>query len=213
MAKKCLIIYQSNTGNTAKVASRFKSTFEKNGWECDAVRISRKTDLGDLPSVKDYDFLCVGSPVYGGMPPEEMRMVMDVLRSPGKMEHISLSELMEALKKPGKSKEANKSIGGFRPTPHQRIALGSKKGAVFVTYSGAHFGPKEAEPALKWLEVEMEHSRFKCIGSFCCPGKFALLKGASLGTYHGDLRKRPNERDLLKAEIFIEDLLEKVGKS
>jgi hypothetical protein len=27
-------------------------------------------------------------------------------------------------------------------------------------------------------------------------------------TYHGDIRDRPNEKDLLKAEMFIEEKLE-----
>ena len=31
------------------------------------------------------------------------------------------------------------------------------------------------------------------------------------GTFHGDIRDRPNERDLLKAEMFIEEKLEEIA--
>jgi flavodoxin len=204
MAKKSLIFYQTNTHNTEKVALRFKSTFEKNGWVCDAVRLKRDTDLGALPQVKDYDFLCLGAPVHGELPPEEMRCFGDIIRSPGKMEHITLATFMEIKRRP----PSKTNMGGCKPTPHKRIALGSKKGVVFATYGGVHLGPKEADAALKWLELMMEHARFRCVGSFACPGRFGLLKGASPGAYFGDMRGRPNERDLTKAEIFLEEILE-----
>jgi hypothetical protein len=31
------------------------------------------------------------------------------------------------------------------------------------------------------------------------------------GTFHGDIRDRPNEKDLLKAQYFIEDKLEEIA--
>ena len=76
MGKKCLIIYSSHTGNTEKVASRFKSTFEKNGWECDIFKIRRKAE--DIlsppfdPLLTDYDFMCVGSGIYFHYPYSEI---------------------------------------------------------------------------------------------------------------------------------------------
>ena len=33
-----------------------------------------------------------------------------------------------------------------------------------------------------------------------------------LGTYHGDIRQRPNEKDLLKAEMFIDEKLEEIAE-
>jgi hypothetical protein len=210
MGKKCLIMYQSNTGNTEKVALRFKSTFEKNGWTCDMFKVTRKIDLAAIPSIKDYDFICAGAPIYGGIPPEEMRMFMDVVRAPGKMDHIIMSDLLEMMRHP-KLGGGGKVKMAFKPTPHRRIITGPRKGVVFATHSGAHFGPWEAEPALKWLEVEMAHAKVKCIGSFSCPGKMPMLKDDSSGAFYHDIIHRPNEKDLLKAELFIEGILEQLG--
>ena len=193
MAQKCLILYASRTGNTEKVAKVFQKTFEKNGWECDVFKVSKDTDISKLPyDYKDYDFICVGSPVFHGNAPQE---------------------IINAIRKA--PTEASK--GGI---PHVKIVPGPKNGVVFATYSGAHLGPKEAAPALKWLEVEMEHHKFKCIGSFSCPGN--MIRPERPGErppgdrtppsawWHGDISDRPNERDLLKAEIFIEDILDEI---
>ena len=181
MAQKCLIVYGSRTGNTEKVALVFKTVFERNGWECDVFKITEDTDITKLPyNYEDYDFMCVGSPVHSGLP---------------------LQEVVDAVRK-APPEEGKMGI------PHEKIVPGPKKGVVFATYAGAHLGPKEAEPALKWLEVEMEHHKFQCSGSFCCPGKF--VEEATPTWWHGDIRDRPNEKDLLKAELFIEDRLEEI---
>jgi hypothetical protein len=79
---------------------------------------------------------------------------------------------------------------------------------VFATYAGNEFGPKEAEPSLMLLELEIEHLGFDCIGRFCCPGKSG--NSPTPMAYHGDIRDRPNERDLIKAEMFIEEKLEEI---
>ena len=92
-------------------------------------------------------------------------------------------------------------------SPGPRLA----EGVVFVTYSGYEFGPKEAEPALSLLELEIEHLGFRCVGRFSCPGRF--LHDPTPLTYHGDIRDRPNEADLLDAERFIEArLTEETGR-
>jgi|WetSurMetagenome_2_1015567.scaffolds.fasta_scaffold33116_2 hypothetical protein len=201
MAQNCLILYASRTGNTEKVAKVFQSVFEKNGWICDMVKVNRRTDATKLDcNFEDYDFMCVGSGVFDGAPPQE---------------------IINAIRKAS----TDQSKGEI---PHEKIVPGPKKGIVFATYAGAHLGPKEAAPALKWLEVEMEHQKFKCIGSFCCPGEMKMA-GRPKPTpemmeqmknrpapppptswWHGDEKGRPNEKDLLKAELFIEDILEEI---
>ena len=67
-------------------------------------------------------------------------------------------------------------------------------------------GPEETHPALELLALEIKHLRFETIGRFCCPGKFA--NDPTPYAWHGDIRNRPNERDLLRAELFIEEKLE-----
>jgi hypothetical protein len=213
MGKKCLITYSSITGNTEKVALRFKNTFERHGWQCDIFQIRKKAeDILNPPfDPQKYDFWCAGSGLRAHLPYNEVlnmlrrfRTGMDpriVLR--GRDETIPyITEPMPEVSPIGQSSRV--------PAFHRKIVLGpdSKKSVVFVTYAGYEFGPKEAEPAMLVLALELEHIGFKCIGQFCCPGKF--LNHPTPGTFHGDIRDRPNENDLLKAQMFIEDKLEEI---
>ena len=214
MAKKCLILYTSYTGHTEKVAKRFKNTFEKNGWECNIFRVRRKAeDILNPPfDFANYDFLCVGSGVILHLPYSEIlalirNKVYDIdpripLRDRGEALNYIKGPIPKALP-PTKDPKVLQE--------HGKIVLGpdSKKAIVFVTYSGYEFGPKEAEPALQLLALEVEHLRFQCIGRFCCPGEY--LHDPTPRTFHGDIRGRPNERDLLKAEMFIEEKLEETA--
>jgi hypothetical protein len=94
---------------------------------------------------------------------------------------------------------------------HAKIVLGpdSPKAVVFITYAGYEFGPKEADPAARLLALELEHIGFQHIGSFCCPGEY--VDDPMPRTFHGDIRNRPDERDLLKAQMFIEEKLEEIA--
>jgi hypothetical protein len=95
---------------------------------------------------------------------------------------------------------------------HRKISIkpNLKKSVVFVTYGGMKFGQKEAVPNMQILSLEIKHLKFECIGQFCCPGKY--LNDTTPWVYHGDIRKRTNKRDLLKAEIFVEEILEKIAR-
>ncbi len=214
MGKRCLIVYSSITGNTEKVADRFKSTFERNGWTCDSFKIRKTADdiLNPKFNVKDYDFFCVGSGIRSHLPYNETLNLLRRLRL-GTDPRYALRWRDETIPyitdplpdEPPPWRNANLI------SRHRRIVLGpdSPKAVVFCTYGGYEFGPKEAEPSLQLLELEVEHIGFECIGHFCCPGRF--LDDPTPLTYHGDIRDRPNERDLLKAEMFIEDRLEQIA--
>jgi hypothetical protein len=211
MDKKCLIIYSSYSGNTEKVALRFKSTFEREGWECDIVKVGKKADdiLRPRFDMNDYDFVCVGSGLRVHLPYNEILNLLRRFRL-GIDPRIALrnrDETIPYIKEPMPAPPSSEAIVGH----HRKIVLGpdSKKAVIFVTYGGYEFGPKEAEPALQLLDLEIEHIGFKCIGHFCCPGKF--LDHPTPTTYHGDIRDRPNEKDLLKAQMFIEDRLEEIA--
>lgn len=180
--KKGLILYQTKTGNTEKVALRFKKVFEKNGWKCDIFKIDKNMDVDNLPfDFQDYDFLCAGSGVYGALPGRALTDIM--------------------FKTTHQPRRAGKIVRVLR-----KITPGPKTGVVFVTYAGTHLGPKEAEPALSLLDLNIEHLRFKCIGRYSCPGKMG--ERPTPGFWHGDISGRPSERDLRKAEIFLEEKLE-----
>jgi hypothetical protein len=209
MERKCLIIYSSHSGNTEKVARRFKCTFEKHGWGCDIFKIDKKTDIHNPPfDFNDYEFVCAGSGIILHLPYNEILLLIrqKVFGIDPRIMHRMRDEEITYMKTPvPRLSDVERDMN-----PHRKIVVGpdSRKAIVFATYSGFEFGPKEAEPSLKLLELEIEHLGLKCIGSFCCPGKF--LNNPTHGAYHGDIRDRPNEKDLLKAEMFIEEKLEEI---
>ncbi len=209
MGKKCLITYASFTGNTEKVAQRIKATFENQGWQCDIFKVRKNADdiLRPPFDIRQYDFVCIGSGLRAHLPYNE---VLNMLRGFiwGFDPRITLGfrdetipYITEPIPKHNKDpKEA-----------HRKIVLSpdSPKAVVFITYGGYEFGAKEADPALRLLALEIEHMGFQCIGRFCCPGKY--LNDPTPRTFHGDIRDRPNEKDLLKAQMFIEEKLEEIA--
>jgi len=216
MSKKSLILYASLTGNTNKVAVRFQEVFQKMGWECDMEIISR-TKARDIekPSIdfQSYDFLCLGSYIHKAMPNEVIldARALDAYNTYGVMippskdgvEEGPSDEQLIAMNKEDFDPHARQREGG----KSTRMVFGpdSKKGIVFVTYAGEHEGPREALPALALLEHEMGHLHFQCVDRFACPGRFAGAHG-----WFKDLPTRPHERDLMKAQIFLEEILEEI---
>ena len=91
---------------------------------------------------------------------------------------------------------------------HHKITLGPKCGLVFCTYGGIHLGPREAEPALKLLEVELMHQAFQVIGSLAIPGKMAGRNNPDW--YFSDLASRPDERDMKNVAQFVDDIMVKL---
>ena len=212
MGKKCLITYTSYTGNTEKVVLTFKETFEKHGWQCDTFKVRKNADDIIRPpyDIRQYDFVCIGSGLIAHLPYTE---VHNMLR--GQMwefdPRITLRFRDEAItyidepipEIPREKRDPRKA--------HRKIILppDSPKAVVFITYSGYEFGVREAIPAMQLLALDIEHLGFQCIGQFCCPGKY--INDTTPRTFHGDIRDRPNEKDLLKAQMFIEDKLEEIA--
>jgi flavorubredoxin len=93
--------------------------------------------------------------------------------------------------------------------PRHRLIPGPKCGMVFCTYSGIHFGPKEAEPTLKLLELELEHLLFKVIGALAVPGSMGKL--FTPDWYHGVMVDRPDADDLKRADAFVDQLMERLS--
>ncbi|MBN1625550.1 MAG: hypothetical protein JW944_03410 [Deltaproteobacteria bacterium] len=54
----------------------------------------------------------------------------------------------------------------------------------------------------------MPHLGIEPAGTFCCPGRF-LPYDIPAG-YYNDLTYRPNEKNLLRTELFIEQALEAI---
>jgi hypothetical protein len=255
MPKKSLIVYASVTGNTEKVAKRFKQVFEKKKapwgeWKCDIFKVNKNSYKETPPyHLDDYDFFCIGAPIWAGIPP--LYLFDD--------HHGALTPIMMPPMKPGEG------------PPKMPEGWGPKKGIAFVTYGGQGQGPIEATAALSCLEIRLEGARVKCVGKFACCGgmwdeppvdriasrfdwmvgdttlaiarykenpndpEFANLskedrklfdravketqafktgtqdakkRGIGMRSWHYDYEHRPTERDLLKAEIFLSEILE-----
>jgi hypothetical protein len=215
MAKKCLIIFSSETGNTQKVALRIKSTFERHGWSCDIFKIRKKAeDILNPPfDIHQYDFLCVGSGIRLFLPYNEILNLLRKLNL-GIDPRIALRDRDETI--PYIFEPVPATVPLFQnpvvTEHHHKIILApdAPKAVVFATCAGCVFGAKEAEPAMQLLALEIEHLGIQCIGCFCCPGRF--LDHPTPETYYSDIRDRPNERDLLRAEMFIEEKLEEIAE-
>lgn len=93
-----------------------------------------------------------------------------------------------------------------RPRGNHKIIPGPKRAMVFCTYAGIHLGGKEAEAALKLLEIEVEHLGFKVVGALAVPGRYG--KSPTPAWFHGDMRNRPDDRDLQNVKAFVDGILE-----
>ena len=209
MGKRCLVTYSSYSGNTEKVALRFKDTFEKHGWQCDLFKVRKQAaDIlrppFDLPS---YAFVGAGSGLRAHLPYNEVLNMLRRFRIQNDPRIILRyrDETIPYITEPIPERKIDVDA------VHRKIILrpDSPKAVVFITYGGYEFGPEEAGPALQLLALELKHIGFQCIGEFCCPGKF--LNDPTPRTFHGDIRSRPDEKDLLKAQMFIEDKLEEIA--
>jgi hypothetical protein len=211
MAKRCLITYSSMTGNTEKVALRLKETFENKGWQCHSFKVRKNADdiLRPPFDIRQYDFVCVGSGLRAHLPYNEILNMLRGFRT-GMDPRIVLRNRDETI--PYINEPVPEIPRDRKPAiDHRKIVLGpdAPRAVVFITYAGYEFGPKEAEPAVQLLALEIEHIGFQFVGKFCCPGKY--LDNPMPRTFHGDIRDRPNERDLLKAQLFIEDILDDIA--
>jgi hypothetical protein len=118
---KILNLYFSSTGNTEKVAKRIDETVRELGYPVDTLKIVSKEMS---PDILDYDFVFVGSGVYGQLPGKKL---------------VDLhGALLQRYVKAGEIKPASPK----RPSSHV---------VVYCTYGGVHTGINEAVPAVKYM--------------------------------------------------------------
>jgi len=211
MVKRCLVTYSSYTGNTEKVAFTIKETFEKNGWQCDIFKVRKQADdiLRPPFDIRSYDFVCAGSGLRAHLPYNEILNMLRGFRT-GFDPRITLrfrDETIPYITEPIPELPPNRKA----KLDHHKIILGpdAPRAVVFITYAGYEFGSKEALPAVQLLALELEHIGFQFIGHFSCPGKY--VDDPMPRTFHGDIRDRPNDKDLLKAQMFIEEKLDEIA--
>ena len=217
MPKKSLVLYASISGNTEKVARRFQKVFLAKGWECDLLKVTSKTDIYHSHfDCGQYDFICAGSFVHESLPAPYL--VSYMRGNPNNVRYDPHMDMDEVRDRPEPDEEEMVKFlaGDFNPHPQSpesgrteppRILFNfkDKKGVVFVTFAGEHQGYKEALPSLFLLESEMEHMRYQCVGKYACPGRFGTTRG-----WFRDLPERPNDNDLMRAELFLSEILDEI---
>lgn len=163
-----LNLYFSSTGNTEKVAFKIRDTVRKLGLNVETVKVNS----GDVDvDVLKFDFVFVGSGVYGQLPGKPM---------------IELHRrLLQKYNEEGEVKPAS---------PRRSSA----KAVVYCTYGGVHTGVNEAIPAVKFMGQLYDHLGYTIVGEWYVVGEYKTdrFRGRSIDGRLGDIRGRPNTQDL-----------------
>lgn len=121
----------------------------------------------------EYDLVCIGTPVIHGLPPHP---VMKFILEKGSEYRKRFDVRTNTRKIPGKN------------------AL------VFVTFSGPHIGVEEAIPTGKYVRQSLHHMGFDVKDEWYVVGEFHGWKDGSTRGRMGDIRGRPNAKDLARIE-------------
>jgi hypothetical protein len=161
-------LYFSSTGNTEKVAFKIQDTVRQLGHEVKTVKVtSGEMDTNML----EFDFVFVGSGVYGQLPGKPM---VELHR-----------RLLQKYNKEGEIKPASPR----RPSANV---------VVYCTYGGVHTGINEAIPAVKFMGQLYDHLGYTIVGEWYVVGEYKTESSRhhSISGRLGDIRGRPNTEDL-----------------
>ena len=140
----------------------------------------RAEEAGDLDWF-DYDLVCIGFPTYSWRPPKPVDEF--------------LNQGFGRYRKQGRVKTGAPVIPG-------------KRALIFVTYSGPHTGIDEATPAGDYAAQFFAHVGFAILDKLYVVGEFHGSEENSTMGRLGDIRGRPNERDLDQVRNTVNNLLE-----
>jgi hypothetical protein len=132
----------------------------------------------------DYDLVCVGFPSYQWHPPQPVDRYL---------QH-----------KFGEYRRLGKVQVGAPP-------ITGKHALTFCTYSGQHTGINEALPATQYAGQFFEHLGFTVWGQWCIVGQYHGSEQANTQGRLGDIRGRPDERDLGQVRRDTALLLRRLG--
>lgn len=167
----------SSSGNTGKVADTISNTLRSLGVEVDALQAKDAHDADLL----GYDLMFLGSGVYEWLP--------------GKPVQNLLADLRKRYVQQGEIKPASPKRAG-------------KKAVVYCTYGGAHTGVNEALPAVKYMAQIFDHLGIEVVGEWYVVGEYhgRLAEFSQTGRL-GDIRGRPDERDLGEVAELVRGVL------
>lgn len=180
---KAAILYWSAGGNTHKVALAIQETLEASGVETVLKRVKDAEDIDWYA----YDLVCVGFPSYQWRPPQPV------------------AEYLE--RKFNEYRRQGKVRVGAPPIP-------GKHALIFCTYSGQHTGIHEALPATRCAGQYLEHLGFTVWDNacgWCIVGQYHGSEEANTQGRLGDIRGRPDERDLAQVRRDTALLLRRLG--
>jgi hypothetical protein len=173
---KVLNLYFSSTGNTEKVAFRIRDAVSKLGHSIETVKVTS----GDIDlDVLKFDFVFVGSGVYGQLPSQPM------------------VELHRKLLRKYNVEGAVKRASPRRPSAYV---------VVYCTYGGVHTGVNEAIPAVKFMGQLYDHLGYTIVGEWYIIGEYKDQDNSVKGRL-GDIRGRPNADDLNEVEEKVKGIL------
>jgi len=175
-----LNLYYSSTGNTEKVALRIEQAVQELGHKVDTIQITGTDTEVDIPP---YEFVFVGSGVYGQLPG---RPLMDLFR-----------ELLQKYVRSGEIKPASPR----RPSSANTV--------VYCTYGGVHTGVNEAVPTVKYMGQLFDHLGYAILAEWYIVGEYNTeqLSAHSTAGRLGDIRGRPNEEDLREVAEKVKGIL------
>ncbi len=179
---RVLLLYDSLTGNTEKVAKSIEEALKGEGTDVERLKVSAVSD--EFVELHDYDLVFLGSPVIQFMPTKAMVKFCQ-------------RHLAHYLKKGVVIPKSPKIEGKFA--------------VAFVTYGGMHTGIREAIPALKYLEQFLEHLRYTVVDEFYVVGAYKTpeFEKYNTETVLGDITGRPNDEDLAYAARKAKEALKK----
>ncbi|MGI5935944.1 MAG: hypothetical protein ACOX7I_03950 [Oscillospiraceae bacterium] len=184
--RRALILYATMTGNTEKIATWFKETFEYYNWDVTFFKMSNKADwagMQDKLYFDDYDVVCLGSPIVAGAPLQIVIKTMS-LGGGGALEKevqsnldAKKSDAAAAPAKPGAMwrRHAAPYPGVLRKDDHRPL------GIVFTTYGGGFYGSSECLATLETLKLYLNLNNVGVVGKFACGGKETGPAGYPLG--------------------------------
>ena len=175
-----LNLYFSSTGNTEKVAFAIRDTVRELGHKGETVKVTR----GNMDvDVLKFNFLFIGSGVYGQLPGKPM---IELHRS-----------LLQKYNKEGEIKPASPR----RPSANL---------VVYCTYGGMHTGINEAIPAVKFMGQLYDHLGYSIVGEWYIAGEYKpeKLHDHSIDGRLGDIRGRPNDVDLKEVAQKVKGILQ-----
>jgi multimeric flavodoxin WrbA len=88
--------------------------------------------------------------------------------------------------------------------------IAGKTAVIFCTYSGPHTGIREATPVGKYLGQFFEHIGFEVAAKWYIVGEFHGQEDFSTKGRLGDIRGRPNQKDLAEVEDNVAELIKSI---